>query len=706
MNQRYGLITALILAFSFSFNQNIAAQFNCENGKKFEEYSISDPFAAKQCEKDRAKLDEFTKRYALQKIANDTVVVIPTVFHILHLFGNENISKSQVIEALRIMTADYRMQNADTVDVDSAFQSIRADMQIEFRLAQIDPDGNCTDGIIRYNTPFANDFDDALGMKSWVQSQTNNPWSASKYFNVYVTKNGSGGYSTGPSSDNNWSTNSGVVVKHNVVGNSGTALNSGGRYMTHESGHWFNLIHTWGPTNEPNASTNCNVDDLVDDTPLCTGQWNCPLDKNSCVDSPIDLIDNLQNFMDYSDCVIMFTAGQRDRAQAALASSTGGRNNLGTLANLQATGTSDPYIYGETACSPKVSFGIRSGTARTCEGASITFTNATHNADIDSLVWSFEGGIPSTSTDSMPTITYDNPGNFDVSLSVYAGGVAYDSTASAMIIIDSLPGLPHPFTDNFDDEAIFTNQWQINNIEGDSEGWEWINTVSYAGSGCIRMNNNNAGAEKLTDDLISPVFDFSNVSGLLKFSFKLAHAQRATKEDQLKVQFSNNCGDSWSTQFVKKGAVLATTDYLGGQFIPESIDDWQDISFTVNDAFKVDNVRIKFQFITARGTHLYIDEINLVEVGIEEHDIASSIKIYPNPISSSSTLSFILFQTLDVKIEIVDILGQQVVAIKNEKLIKGKHAIHLSTDRIKKSGIYFVKMEFGNESIVRKIIKK
>ena len=61
---------------------------------------------------------------------------------------------------------------------------------------------------------------------------------------------------------------------------------------------------------------------------------------------------------------------------------------------------------------------------------------------------------------------------------------------------------------------------------------------------------------------------------------------------------------------------------------------------------------------------------------------------------------------LYVKIEIVDILGQQVVAIKNEKLIKGKHAIHLSTDRIKKSGIYFVKMEFGNESIVRKIIKK
>ena len=46
-------------------------------------------------------------------------------------------------------TGDYRKLNSDTTDIVSSFKSLAADIQFEFRLATIDPNGNfaVVDGI-------------------------------------------------------------------------------------------------------------------------------------------------------------------------------------------------------------------------------------------------------------------------------------------------------------------------------------------------------------------------------------------------------------------------------------------------------------------------------------------------------------------------------------------------------------------------------
>ena len=43
--------------------------------------------------------------------------------------------------------------------------------------------------------------------------------------------------------------------------------------------------------------------------------------------------DNVQNYMDYSDCSSMFTEGQKTRMLAAMNSSVGGRNNIWSASN-------------------------------------------------------------------------------------------------------------------------------------------------------------------------------------------------------------------------------------------------------------------------------------------------------------------------------------------------------------------------------------
>lgn len=49
-----------------------------------------------------------------------------------------------------------------------------------------------------------------------------------------------------------------------------------------------------------------------------------------------------------------------------------------------------------------------------CAGDAVTFTNQTVNAT--SYSWSFSGGSPSTSIATSPTVTYNNPGTYDVQL--------------------------------------------------------------------------------------------------------------------------------------------------------------------------------------------------------------------------------------------------------------------------------------------------
>ena len=101
--------------------------------------------------------------------------------------------------------------------------------------------------------------------------------------------------------------------------------------LTHEFGHWLNLLHTFqGGCTEEN--------DLVDDTPAqeansnntkCEVIYGC--NKNEEV--------NNENFMDYTECYKMFTKGQVARMDAALQLPS--RVTLWQENNLIATGVQD-----------------------------------------------------------------------------------------------------------------------------------------------------------------------------------------------------------------------------------------------------------------------------------------------------------------------------------------------------------------------------
>jgi hypothetical protein len=311
------------------------AQVKCGTTQAMKDLFAKDPKAAEECR----LLWENNKYTEKDGVDSTTVYRIPIVFHIIHQYGPENISDAQVLDQMRILNEDFRKLNADTADIVPEFVPFAWDSKIEFYLAKLDPQGNCTNGIEHLFSNTSNGGDDYSKL---------NQWNRTKYLNVWVTNTigsaGVAGYAYYPdATGGGFFFADGIIILNDYIGSIGTSNAFRSRALTHEIGHYLSLAHTWGNTNDPDVA--CG-DDGVQDTPLTEGSETCVLNRNSCEDEPgpgspftTDVIDNVQNYMEYSYCSMMYTKGQTQRMRLALNSEAGGRSNLWSAENLVATGT-------------------------------------------------------------------------------------------------------------------------------------------------------------------------------------------------------------------------------------------------------------------------------------------------------------------------------------------------------------------------------
>ena len=146
----------------------------------------------------------------------------------------------------------------------AVWRGLVADAGIEFALASRDPDGRPSDGITRTRTTRTS-FGTGDSVKS---SKTGgaDPWPSDRFLNLWVCTLGDGllGYAQFPGGPRR---TDGVVITASAFGTSGTARApfDRGRTAVHEIGHWLNLRHIWGDTED------CSGSDLVADTPNAAG---------------------------------------------------------------------------------------------------------------------------------------------------------------------------------------------------------------------------------------------------------------------------------------------------------------------------------------------------------------------------------------------------------------------------------------------------
>ena len=711
--------TILILIQVSLFSQHIIPKnidlSNCREGENVE-YCKTHKVMNK-LKKNPEFLRQFTEsQLELKKIEDQlangepmrVIYNIPLVFHVIHNGGVENISSDQIRDAVAILNRDFRLQNADANTVQSTFSGMPADIEIEFQLATKAPNGQCFSGITRTQSPLTNSGANGQNQVSAIIAGNdvyNGTWPGNKYLNIFVVNDadGAAGYTTNPSNWSGSSMTNGIWVLHDYVGSIGTSDTYSSRTLTHEVGHWLNLDHLWGNNNNPGNASSCSQDDAVDDTPRCIGVTSCNLNSNTCSNDAIDgywtsdVIDNVENYMEYSYCNKMFTTGQKNRMRSALMSSVGGRNNIWTSSNLTATGLNTTPSLCAVA--------IRVERDIVCGGDDVQFFDESYN-NITSWNWTFPNGTPSSSSVQNPMVSYSGSGSFDVTLEVTdALGNTMSQTFPNFISVIGNPGYPPPIYEGFENiSSLPSNDWTISNSEG--PGFDVVTTGFASGAQSVKLDNSQ-GQNGSIDELISNTIDLSN-SGAASISFKYAFAKRNSgNTDYLQIFASKDCGESWFMRKNISSSIISTMANTNSNFTPTG-SDWKTIVIGPGSFsnYLVSDFRFKFKFVNGGGNDLYIDDINLSgSVSINQSEKVFNFSVYPNPVLDKLIISFSSLTNLtDPFLEIMDGAGRIINSTYLNNLSKGENNLEISSSNLE-SGWYIIKIISNEKSFATKFLK-
>lgn len=693
-----------ILCFLLPFSVTLGQENHCGQAEVMEYFFEQHP------EWRQTFLNQFksikpqkTNNFQTKSSQSEPDFMIPVVFHILHQNGPENISDAQVHDQIRILNRDYQKKNADTAQVVSAFQDLIGKPNFGFKLAKIDPNGNCTNGIIRHETATTNW--DANNLSYFAYS-----WPRDKYLNIYVVKTiniGAGAYTFLPGTPIPAAADA-IVSHHFLVGSIGTSNGSNSRAITHEVGHWFGLSHIWGVSNQPGVV--CG-DDQVEDTPITKGFTSCNLTvANAGVCNP-GIAENVQNYMDYAPCKIMFTIGQADRMLGFLTGSLNGRNNLFTEANLQSTGVAD----GSLACIPLVDF--RTNRLKSCVNKPVRFTSLTQTGPFAaSRVWNFPGGTPSSSTDSIVEVQYPTPGMYQVSLSVTTvNGTTTETRNDYITVENESNGKTLPYSFDFETDSLISTLARVNFDEISNT---WIHSSDLGANGsnkCFMLPNWSDGFEiKGEKDAFElPYLDFTGMENLsLSYYYSYARLSSAQR-DSFKVQYSLDCGGNWTSIFG-----LPTTAQMGAATGGTTTDEWipgpgqwaQHVIPANRLAPLANRSGVKFRFLFVKditqivANNIYVDQIQIngslissIQYSVEKN----KVWVFPNP-SNGQFLVKIgegFRQKADAKL--LDINGKIIPGLVN-KNAEGELVINENQQLPK--GIYTLMLDLGQEMLPQKLV--
>jgi len=284
----------------------------------------------------------------------NVVITIPVVVHVIHSGQTEgtgrNISNARVLSQITVLNQDFRRM-LDTPGFND--NPVGADVEIEFCLAQRDPDGAATNGINRVN--LGNVTWNETNVETILKPQTQ--WDPNQYFNIWVCQfggdlNGILGYAQFPSSSGLGGLNffggddftDGVIIDFRCFGSSAEAPNQGtyftdydlGRTTTHEIGHCLGLRHIWGDNFSCSVNATDSFKDYCPDTPAASDEnYDCLSVYDSCPSAAG--FDMVENYMDYTNdaCMNIFTLNQKSRMLAVMQNSPR-RNTLATSLGCQA----------------------------------------------------------------------------------------------------------------------------------------------------------------------------------------------------------------------------------------------------------------------------------------------------------------------------------------------------------------------------------
>ena len=266
---------------------------------------------------------EIKENTELNPVPEEKIFEINIVVHIIHngeaVGTGSNLSHERIEKQIESLNNDFR-RKAGTRGFNT--NPVSDDARIQFKLAEIDPNGNPTNGVVRINSKELDNFNEGWGFDHFA---FHSYWNYKKYVNIWTAPLPEAGIdvflgeATGPDTDlpgNELFASGepfnaeGIIINHSHFGESEIDSDYNiGRTLTHEIGHYLGLLHPWG-------GKDCENNDYCDDTPAvdtfvkgCTSFKGCNQE---------DVM--IENYMNWTSdiCMNTFTKNQIERMHYVL----------------------------------------------------------------------------------------------------------------------------------------------------------------------------------------------------------------------------------------------------------------------------------------------------------------------------------------------------------------------------------------------------
>jgi hypothetical protein len=674
-------------------------------------------------------IDQYLANQAISKTAVVTVT-IPVVVHVVYQNATENISNAQAISQVQVLNDDFAKLNADAIKVTQpTFSTVASGAQIRFCLAQRDPLGNATTGVVHYSTTVS-----TFGTNDNVKNSATGgatAWDVTKYVNIWVCDMGTSllGYGEFPtgSLSNTW----GLVLNYRYTGSGGSAQApfNLGRTGTHEFGHCFNLFHIWGDDNGA-----CSGSDQCADTP---NQANASggtfpqgsIQTDACATASPGYM--WMNYMDYTDdnAMYMFTAGQVARMEAVV--NTAPWNILASSNGCSPVTALDASILniispvnGSSNCNNSVTPKITLNNAGSTAITSATILYRMDALATQTLNWT--GSLASATSTVLTLNTYSGLSNAAHTFSATVinpngtadGNSANNSLTSTFTVISAPAGAALPFVERFDGVTFPPTGWVETNTNVLDAAYSWTRLANTTGipvvpttTACAKMDNfaGNIDIVGQKDALRTPALSLSSANSSVRVVFDRSHRRYSNTDiDSLNIYISTDCGGTWTRLYTKGGTQLATvTGTLTTAYTPTSNAQWARDSVSLSAYVGQPSVYLKFESRSGWGNNLYLDNINvsnLTTAGIESIEQSLPVlDVFPNPNAGVFSVNISnVNKDANVTINVLNAMGQVMSSPLNFKgSANGVHSVNLSH---LSNGVYFITIQSDSDKLVTKKI--